>query len=55
MDTYATKEEARMALQSSLETYHKAADADGLDFTDMAGEIEDACHEVGIRVDVIGS
>ena len=55
MDTYTTKEEARMALQSALETYHKAADADGLDFCDMAGEIEDARSEVGIKVDVIPS
>ena len=55
MDAHTRKEAARAALQSALETYRNAAEADGLDIRDMADEIETACKESGIEVDVLAS
>jgi hypothetical protein len=49
------KQQALAALEIAFKDYYQIAEQEGLDFDDMAGEIEDVAREAGIKIDVLAS
>lgn len=51
-ETFEKKEFARGALVQAIEVYEMAAEAHGLSENEMIDEIQSACHEAGLNVEI---